>query len=467
VVAVEGDELAIGSGRFKIRVDKAGCVVEVAGWTLANFAPELGAVFWESANGPKHGKCLWTRQGGPKRERVASATALEAERDEGEVDHFMRHSSQMRPVYANADGTYGKPNAHLVPSGSARPKVEISDAELARLNKDMQKRFAPAKDPELRSGYSSSSSRRSGSGGGGRKPGFLHLEPHVAAEWAGWERLVPHTVFYAAMKKMAKASFPAAVEGKGPKPAALGLPKPTPESLEDSYRCTKFLSNNKAWPTIKEGMMHDFVASKGMATYVSRAPGSGQIEAAVVLLIAREGDRRVCWVEFIRMDKTVDPPGDKPVAISKGKKSPPMRPIPAFMTALKAKLGPIFDKLVLQVHSNNAHAHNRFVESYGFSLDPNYDERWKQGSREYQLYGMSQRPTGKMLEVAKARREEERIKHEKLMQEEKKAAEERSKKAKIDADALVLARPRRAAAQVITSYEETDDLPPVTAADFC
>jgi len=36
------------------------------------------------------------------------------------------------------------------------------------------------------------------------------------------------------------------------------------------------------------------------------------------------------------------------------------------MAAVEDKLGPMWDQLVLQVHSDNAHAAARFREKYGF-----------------------------------------------------------------------------------------------------
>ena len=77
------------------------------------------------------------------------------------------------------------------------------------------------------------------------------------------------------------------------------------------------------------------------------------------------------------------------------------------MDALDAKLGPVFDKIVLQVHSNNHHALRRFEMKYGFVRDGEYNQTWTVKGKEYHLIGMSKTLKGDAVEAARLRRDSE------------------------------------------------------------
>ena len=74
------------------------------------------------------------------------------------------------------------------------------------------------------------------------------------------------------------------------------------------------------------------------------------------------------------------------------------RPVPAFMAALTAKLGWVWDMLVLQVHNDNDHALSRFKEKYGFHYASEFDEK------KHHLVGMVKRPQAAGGGVAAAKR---------------------------------------------------------------
>lgn len=200
---------------------------------------------------------------------------------------------------------------------------------------------------------------------------------------------------------------------------------------------------------------------------VSKVPGTDTIQAAAVLHVGKESEKRVCSIDFIRVDNDVEAlvsPSKRAKKNPKPKpaKKKPERPVPAFMAALAAKLGPKFDKLVLQVHSNNAHAQDRFTNKYGFVRAELYDDSWRTKGKKYVLLGMEKEPKGKWIEVARVRRQKER----KQQERERKARKEEEEDAIVEpVDAIAARRPRRASAMDVT-YAEPEDIP-VTVHDLC
>ena len=121
------------------------------------------------------------------------------------------------------------------------------------------------------------------------------------------------------------------------------------------------------------------------------------------------------------------------------------------MAALDSKLGAVFDKIVLQVHSDNQHALDRFERKYGFVRDSEYDQTWRVKGVEYHLIGMSKTPQSEgAIEAARLRRD----------------AEATLKRERSDAEQLTRrCRPKRAVACDV-NYQEPDD-PGITADDLC
>lgn len=167
-----------------------------------------------------------------------------------------------------------------------------------------------------------------------------------------------------------------------------------------------------------------------------------------------ERDKRVCWVEFIRAAPHTERPLKK-TKTDKGKSG--LCPIPAFMSVLDSKLGPVFDKLVLQVCGHNKHAQERFAQ-YGFVRDELYDDETRIGrGPKIRLLGMVKEPQGKALKVAQKRRETEAVEkqHQQAM---------RTEKPKDVSEEPERRQPRRAASRDVV-YEEPED-PGITADDI-
>lgn len=241
MVEVYDDNLMVGDIRFKLKVNRAKVVQEVAGWLLVSFDIENG-VHWANPNTGE--RCVWTRsRSGPKRDRVTSIQQLEAERDREEVNNFMRHNSGRAWLYQTENGDWVKkekknplkekpsnnpnkegkvepatveapppaPATALIPV-QPRVPIQVTEAELRRLNKEMKKRFAPAKDTNDGGFSCSGRSHRHDGELREKKPGYLHLQDHDPDEWGGWERLVPHEQSMESMAQLEKAGFPLAGE---------------------------------------------------------------------------------------------------------------------------------------------------------------------------------------------------------------------------------------------------------------
>ena len=132
--------------------------------------------------------------------------------------------------------------------------------------------------------------------------------------------------------------------------------------------------------------MYGTCMSSNYVTYVHRKGDKGEIDAAVTLKIRSFHGAKYCWIEFIR----ALPPMDGKPEIS--------RPIPEFMIALDAKLGPHYDLLLLQVHEKNKHAIQRFKEKYGLRLNKDWN------NEKSELLGMTKEPEGEALQQALVRR---------------------------------------------------------------
>lgn len=307
------------------------------------------------------------------------------------------------------------------PEPPPEPK-QISEAELKKINKDLQRRerqFKQPKDDDDR-GFSGSSKQKLDSDDEDEMKGAvcpLQLSPHDPAEWAGFTRLPPHSIPYKVMEQLERDGFPVGKARPPPKnrsatfwhPDAETASKKVPvltsvtsKQYREFVECLNFLADNPAWPNVKRKQMYSHVARDTCTAYVSRFGGdskeAGEIEAAAVLQVKSRPEGQVCWIHFIRMDNEIAAAAAAGSPSSAKRK----RPIPAFMAALDTKLGPLWDKLVLQVHNENEHAFERFATKYGFERDAEYD------AVKHHLVGMSKVPTGKAAEEARARRKAEK-----------------------------------------------------------
>ena len=172
---------------------------------------------------------------------------------------------------------------------------------------------------------------------------------------------------------------------------------------------------------------------------------------SLTLTLLASGLLQSCWIEFIR--------GIRPSAATKKTKSPKrsphvggqaapsgagdLPPVAAFMAALESKLGFVWDMLVLQVHSDNVHALERFRTKYGYHLAPDFDEK------RHHLVGMVRKPQEKGGGVAAAK-----ARHN-LAREERRAMKKRPVEEQAPANSG--RRPRRAAA-VNVNYAPPPDL---------
>jgi len=475
-VVVDGDEVLVGKSRFKFVMSALGHVVEVCDYTLQRF--EGDCISWIAKDDSGH-VCTWTRkQVLPKRKRNPSDKLAEAEEHTEEVTKWLSHQrrglhkSNKKPTKTKELPNL-KPSAEVVtPTAKPKPKeeIKISAAELKRLNKALQRREKPVpqdKDERGR-GFTTKVKNADSDDEHEEEPGWLHHAAHKPAEWAGWERLSPHNLSYQAMEHLTKEDFPVGkVEKKHASPSKFAveilarapvLTSETSKQCRANSDCTEFLSEQEAWPNVTRKLMHTHLASNKCATYLKRTQ-KGEIEAAAVLKVKEKNEQRLCWIEFIRADNslTVQPKVTRssPNGHKKGNKKPDAvkqqpRPVPAFMAALESKLGPSFDKLVLQVHSNNKHALERFGSKYGFIRDKQYDQAWKGRGIDYQLLGMSKSPVGKALEVANARQQVEVSKKRERNDDEHKDCRR--------------SRPRRAATKEIDYKDPVD--PGITADDL-
>lgn len=444
-VVVSGEEVVVGKKRHTFQQSQDGLVTEVCGYLLDGF--EGDSVRWISKEGGH--SCTWTRRpAAPKRKRVLSGKLMEAERDAEEVKSWLAH--QRRGVHTAK--RKAKPRVEKEPEPvkeppkpkEAKPEVKISKSELRRYLKALQRR-EKWKDQDDRgfSGHfkhadSDDDERVDG-------PGWLHTSKHNPAEWGGWHRLAPHTLSFQVLEHLAKDNFPVAKSPKKhPSPSKLALetrltitPVLTLKSAREykqSYACLEFLADQAAWPDVTRKQMHAHIASNKCATYVYWDE-AGEIAAAAMLKVKQKQGRKVCWIEFIRANNSR--PRRSPSRQAHGKHKQQIRPVPLLMQALDRKLGPLFDKLVLQVHSENQSALERFESTYGFVRDSQYDEQLK-GQTRCKLIGMCKHP--------------------------KKAVRARVQPV-VEPQNTTRKRPKRAAVRGV-NYRDPDD-PGLTVEDFC
>lgn len=443
-----GEQVIMGKRRYRLELAPDGMVRAAGGYAVDRLA-DADSVHWLAEDGSGH-RCVWTRkQPAPKRHRAQSERQAAALRDEDELRKWFACQRRLPPPAKKPKKDRPPEPVEPEPKQPAkppRPPVVVTEAELRRYTRALQKRERPAgkQDKQDRQCFSSKV-KQAYSDDEDDRPGWLHRSRHVPAEWGGWQRLLPHAVPHQVMLQLAKGNFRVGKATKRPRsPNKLAvetlarcvpdLTARTAQQYRDSHQCAEFLSEQSAWLNVTRKQIHGHVASHRCASYVSKRP-DGEIEAAAILRVKTEGGLRSLWIEFIRSDNQ-RPASDGP------------RPVPRLMAALDAKLGPVLDKLVLQVHSDNTRAARRF-EHYGFVRDTEYDERWSTRGVSYQLVGMSKTPQGRALELARARRQAEARKRE---------SEQQQPGAK--------GRPRRAAAREV-DYREPED-PGITADDlFC
>ena len=202
-IVVHNSHVKLGNRQHCFTFSPQGMVTALTGWELIAFDGK--SVRWQSADGHS---CTWSRkQRGPKRQRCTSQRKMEAERDLDEVKSWItsqrRKAAKPQPAPSTlapksnkscaAPETNPKSTQPVVPAVVGKPKRKVTEAELRRLTKQLQKRFRVV---DKDTGNSGSSFCASNTGGSGRKGGWLHALPHVPEEWAGWSRLHPHSRTY-------------------------------------------------------------------------------------------------------------------------------------------------------------------------------------------------------------------------------------------------------------------------------
>ena len=169
-----------------------------------------------------------------------------------------------------------------------------------------------------------------------------------------------------------------------------------------------------------------------------------------------ERDNRICWVEFIRAAPATESPQKK---AKTGQTASQLRPIAAFMRALDAKLGPMFDKIVLQVCAHNKHAQQRFAQ-YDFERNDKYDDETRKGrGPKIHLMGMVKQPKGEAVKAALKRRRME------AAERQQQQADQADKSKEIRDLVGERKQPGRAASRDVV-YEEPED-PGITIDDIC
>ena len=190
-IIVRGNSVWLGKGRFEFSLSSAGLVTGIAEWDLISFDGQN--CVWQ-ADGDS---CTWSRKVcGPKRGRVVSQRQREAERDAAEVGKWIRGQRRQAnhpKCIKLADKSNKRPTACITQKQPVEPVVvprRVTDAELRRLNKQMNKRFQVVQKDADDSGFS-------GSGiGKAKRVSWLHKEQHDPSEWGGWQRLAPHSRSY-------------------------------------------------------------------------------------------------------------------------------------------------------------------------------------------------------------------------------------------------------------------------------
>lgn len=229
-----------------------------------------------------------------------------------------------------------------------------------------------------------------------------------------WKKLRPHVIPRKVMQKIAKGGFKLKSAMKIKDIKHKKITEDTLAGYRSSWEASIFLSHQKkAWPNVSEGDMYDIVSGSNFMTYIHRDEATNEIDAAAVLKYRTESGRKFCWLEFVR--------GLPTAPLKKGE-----RPIPKLMRTLDEQLGCKFDKILLQVHSTNKHAVDRFKAKYGFTMDKEYDDK------KYNLIGMCKVPMGEAAVAARARRRIEARDRERVLAIKREREEESLRKFEVE-----------------------------------